>query len=254
VDFKDNRLHAARVHHVLGLINLVENNELAAYGHLAELFSYAGAPLHRHASVRALADYAQAAVLADMDDEARRRLPAISAHLPRQHSARVSQLVNHASALLGLGNVDDTFASMLDDPAGEQWPFERARLRLSYAGWLRRNRRRKEAQHQLSSALALFEKLGAKPWLDVCTRELRASGVRAAPAATPTTAQLSPQEHQVVYLVSEGLTNPQIAARLHLSPRTVSGYLYRSFPKLGVTSRHQIRDVPPPPDWQSTAG
>ena len=44
-------------------------------------------------------------------------------------------------------------------------------------------------------------------------------------------------------LASEGLTNAQIGDRLFLSPRTVSSHLYRSYPKLGVADRHQLRDV-----------
>jgi hypothetical protein len=39
------------------------------------------------------------------------------------------------------------------------------------------------------------------------------------------------------------LTNREIGDRLFLSPRTVSSYLYRSYPKLGVAGRHQLRDV-----------
>jgi DNA-binding CsgD family transcriptional regulator len=254
LDFHDNRLHSARAHHVLGLINLVDGNDLAAYGHLAELFTDSGAPLHPHVSFRALADYAEAAARAGMVDDARRRFSAALDHLSPPHSARVDQLVHHASALLGIGDIGDTVARTLADAAGEQWPFERARLRLTYSGWLRRSRRRKEARRHVSAALATFETLGATPWLEICARELRASGVPATAPAAPSTGQLSPQEHQVVYLAGRGLTNPQIAARLQLSTRTVSGYLYRSFPKLGVTSRHQIRDIPPPPDGRSTAG
>lgn len=162
--------------------------------------------------------------------------------------------MNHASALLGIGNPGDILARTLADTAGERWPFERARVQLSYSGWLRRSRRRKEARRHISAALATFETLGARPWLDICARELRASGVPTTTPALPATGRLSPQEHQVVYLAGRGLTNPQIAARLQLSTRTVSGYLYRSFPKLGVTSRHQIRDIPPPPDGHSSAG
>ena len=55
----------------------------------------------------------------------------------------------------------------------------------------------------------------------------------------------------MIYLVSEGYTNPQIATILNLSVRTVSNHLYRSFPKLGVTSRHQIHDVARPATWPS---
>jgi len=53
--------------------------------------------------------------------------------------------------------------------------------------------------------------------------------------------ELTPQERQIVRLASEGLTNAQIGDRLFLSPRTVSSHLYRSFPKLGVADRHQLR-------------
>jgi hypothetical protein len=44
-------------------------------------------------------------------------------------------------------------------------------------------------------------------------------------------------------MASDGLSNRQIGDRLFLSPRTVSSHLYRSYPKLGVASRHQLRDV-----------
>ncbi|WP_240197057.1 helix-turn-helix domain-containing protein [Nonomuraea lactucae] len=44
-------------------------------------------------------------------------------------------------------------------------------------------------------------------------------------------------------LAARGLTNREIGERLLLSPRTVSSHLYRSFPKLGVTARSQLRDL-----------
>jgi len=55
--------------------------------------------------------------------------------------------------------------------------------------------------------------------------------------------ELTPQQRQIVRLASHGLTNREIGDRLFLSPRTVSSHLYRSYPKLGVASRHQLRDV-----------
>jgi DNA-binding NarL/FixJ family response regulator len=54
---------------------------------------------------------------------------------------------------------------------------------------------------------------------------------------------LSPQQRQIVRLASNGLTDREIGDRLFLSPRTVASHLYRSYPKLGVASRHQLRDV-----------
>jgi DNA-binding CsgD family transcriptional regulator len=55
--------------------------------------------------------------------------------------------------------------------------------------------------------------------------------------------ELTPQQRQIVRLASHGLTNREIGDRLFLSPRTVSSHLYRSYPKLGVAGRHQLRDV-----------
>jgi DNA-binding NarL/FixJ family response regulator len=62
-------------------------------------------------------------------------------------------------------------------------------------------------------------------------------------AARDPLGELTPQERQIVRLASDGLTNREIGDRLFLSPRTVSSHLYRSFPKLGVADRHQLRDV-----------
>lgn len=44
-------------------------------------------------------------------------------------------------------------------------------------------------------------------------------------------------------LAAAGLTNREIGQQLYLSPRTVSSHLYHAFPKLGVTSRAQLKDA-----------
>jgi DNA-binding CsgD family transcriptional regulator len=63
-------------------------------------------------------------------------------------------------------------------------------------------------------------------------------------------ASLTPQQRQIALLAAAGHTNAaaghtnkEIAARLFLSPRTVSTYLYHVFPKLGITSRAALRDA-----------
>lgn len=247
-DFRDQPALAAWLHHAAGSIALAGNHSTTAYAELAELFDESGLPLHSYASYLALADYAEAAVLTARVTEARTQLARILEHLPRPVSPRLTQLIAHADAVLNPESAGVRYSEALSDPAGNRWPFERARLRISYAGWLRRHRRRRDCQHQLAMALTAMADLGAAPWVELCTRELRAAGVRPHSSSVQIGA-LSSQEHIVVYLVSEGYTNPQIAAILNLSVRTVSNHLYRSFPKLGVTSRHQIHDVARPAAW-----
>ena len=53
-------------------------------------------------------------------------------------------------------------------------------------------------------------------------------------------ASLTPTEREVVQLVSEGLANNDIAARLFISPRTVQSHLTHVYTKLGLNSRVQL--------------
>ena len=53
-------------------------------------------------------------------------------------------------------------------------------------------------------------------------------------------ASLTPAEHDVVQLVSEGLGNKDIATRLFISPRTVQTHLTHVYTKLGLTTRVQL--------------
>jgi DNA-binding NarL/FixJ family response regulator len=55
--------------------------------------------------------------------------------------------------------------------------------------------------------------------------------------------ELTPQELQIAQLAATGLTNREIGEMLYLSHRTISSHLYRTFPKLGITSRGELRDV-----------
>jgi len=64
-----------------------------------------------------------------------------------------------------------------------------------------------------------------------------------APGERDALGELTPQQRQIVLLASHGLTNREIGDRLFLSPRTVSSHLYRSYPKLGIADRHQLRDL-----------
>ncbi|WP_272895284.1 LuxR family transcriptional regulator [Nonomuraea sp. MG754425] len=120
--------------------------------------------------------------------------------------------------------------------------FEAARTHLLYGEFLRRKRQRNRARPLLRAALDTFERLGAVPWIDRVRSELRATGETSRPQeqAPGLLDRLTSQERQVVRLAAAGLSNAGIAARLYLSPRTVSYHLYKAYPKLGVGSRNDL--------------
>jgi DNA-binding CsgD family transcriptional regulator len=119
-------------------------------------------------------------------------------------------------------------------------PFERARTNLAYGELLRRSGRRVDARAALRRSLETFDEISAGPWGDRARRELRASGESARRRDPSTVLELTPQEHQVVRLVKEGLSNRDVAGRLFLSPRTVEYHLSHVYQKLGVRSRGEL--------------
>ncbi|MGN6171070.1 MAG: ATP-binding protein [Solirubrobacteraceae bacterium] len=119
-------------------------------------------------------------------------------------------------------------------------PFERARTELAFGEFLRRARRRVEARQHLRAALDVFEGLGARPWTERTRTELRASGQTARRRDPSTRDELTAQELQIASLVTQGLTNRDVAAQLFLSPRTVDFHLRNVFRKLDISSRTQL--------------
>ncbi len=245
-DPAESGLIAARARRALGIAALTNGSHLLAFTQLRQLFSEEGAPVHNIFSYLGVADLAAAAVRADRAIEGQGVLEQALSHLGGTASPRVGQLIARARGILaGPDGAEAHFETALADPAGEQWPFERAQLRLDYGEWLRRRRRINDAKPVLAQALATFRQLRTWSWAQRAEAELRASGVAATgtPGEPDALWELTPQQRQIVRLASEGLTNREIGDRLFLSPRTVSSHLYRSYPKLGVTDRHQLRDV-----------
>jgi DNA-binding CsgD family transcriptional regulator len=117
---------------------------------------------------------------------------------------------------------------------------ELARARLLYGEWLRRQRRRTDAREQLRAAVQMLETIGMETYADRARRKLRAAGGTARRTAVTTAVQLTAQEAQIARLAAEGLSNPEIASRLFLSPRTVQYHLGKVFTKLDITSRGQL--------------
>jgi DNA-binding CsgD family transcriptional regulator/tetratricopeptide (TPR) repeat protein len=117
---------------------------------------------------------------------------------------------------------------------------ECARAQLVYGEWLRRERRRRDAREQLHAAHERFTTMGAGPFAERTARELRASGETARKRTVETSDQLTPQEAQIAGLARDGLSNPEIGARLFISPRTVEYHLHKVFAKLNISSRMQL--------------
>ena len=120
-----------------------------------------------------------------------------------------------------------------------------ARAQLVYGEWLRRENRRVDARQQLSAAYELFDRFGAKGFADRARGELSATGETARRRTAATLSLLTPQEALIARLARDGLTNPEIGARLFISPRTVEYHLHKVFPKLDIISRKELRHALP---------
>ena len=123
-----------------------------------------------------------------------------------------------------------------------------ARTHLLYGEWLRRQRRRGEAREQLRTAYQMLDAMGMEAFADRARHELLATGETAGERtvqAAHVGAALTSQEAQVARLARDGLSNPEIAARLFISARTVQYHLSKVFAKLGISSRGQLHQVLP---------
>lgn len=122
-----------------------------------------------------------------------------------------------------------------------------ARAHMLYGEWLRRGSRRVDARHHLRTAHDMFVSIGMAAFAERARRELIASGerVQKRTVEAPPSDELTPQERQIALLVREGFSNPEVGARLFLSPRTVEWHLRKIFTKLSITSRRQLRDALP---------
>lgn len=97
----------------------------------------------------------------------------------------------------------------------------------------------------LAAALAIFERLGAQPAIDVVRHRLRAAGVRNLPRATTreNPYALTARQMDILALLVEELSNAEIAARLHVSPKTVDHHVSAVLAKLDVHSREEAAQV-----------
>ncbi len=184
-------------------------------------------------------DLVEAYVAVGRSTEARARLRRLAEEAHGSDGPQTHALVARCRGLLGPDH-ERHFEEALTHHARLPVPFEVARTQLLYGEILRRERRRRRAEHQLRAALETFEALGARPWAERAFRELEAVGAVAVRSPPSAVADLTPRELQVAVGVATGATNAEVAARLFMSEKTVARHLSSVFAKLGIRSRTEL--------------
>jgi DNA-binding NarL/FixJ family response regulator len=118
-----------------------------------------------------------------------------------------------------------------------------ARAHLLYGEWLRREKRRVDGREHLRIAREMLVAIGMQAFAERARLELQATGENVRKRTADTRDDLTAQERQIARLAREGLSNPEIGARLFLSPRTVEWHLRNVFAKLGIRSRRDLPDA-----------
>jgi DNA-binding CsgD family transcriptional regulator len=224
-----------------GRIALAGERFTEAYDHFARIFDPADIAYLPFVGGWALADIVDATVYAERDLSAVRRFVAEWETIATQTRAGhlLAQLSYIRAMLAGEATAPQQFSAALAETPG--WPSYRARTQLAYGTWLRRRRHNTESRVPLREAADAFSALGSTRSADRALRELRATGEAVHRRRPEAWDELTAQELQIAQLAADGLTNREIGERLYISHRTVGTHLYQLFPKLGVTSRTELR-------------
>ena len=147
---------------------------------------------------------------------------------------------------------EDLYREAIERLSRTQLRPEFARAQLLYGEWLRREGRRVDSREPLRAAHEMLAAMGMEAFAERARRELLATGERVRKRVVETRDELTPQEEQIARLARDGLSNPEIGARMFLSPRTVEWHLKKVFTKLGISSRVALHDALPGADREAT--
>jgi DNA-binding CsgD family transcriptional regulator len=201
----------------------------------------------------ALPELVEAATLAGQPDVARMGLSRLSEMTQPAGTDWALGTETRSRALLADGETAEAlYREAIERFARTTLRPELARSQLLYGEWLRREDRRADAREQLRAAYDRFGAIGMEAFADRARRELAATGERVGKKPSERSDELTPQEAQIARLARDGLSNPEIGARLFISSRTVEWHLGKVFAKLGIASRSGLRSALPRAEHEVT--
>ena len=200
-------------------------------------------------SVWAAIELLEAASRCDNAELARHALDRIVAATAVAPTDWASGVAARSRALLSAGEeADGLYQEAIERLGRTRLRPELARAHLLYGEWLRRENRRVDARAQLRTAHERFTAIGMEAFANRARGELLATGEKVRTRTVETRDDLTAQEAQIARLARDGLSNPEIGARLFLSPRTVEWHLRKVFAKLGIRSRRELAQALPASD------
>jgi DNA-binding CsgD family transcriptional regulator len=189
----------------------------------------------------ALVELIEAAVRSGASEAASDALDRLSARTSASGTEWALGIEAGSRALLGEGrDAEPHYREAVGRLARSRGVVHLARAQLLYGEWLRRENRRVDAREQLRAAHDQFSRIGAEAFAERAGRELAATGETVRKLTVETRDLLTPQEARIARLASDRRTNPEIGAKLFISPRTVEYHLKKVFTKLDISSRKEL--------------
>ena len=235
------RTYLAFAQIALGVLELTAGKQQAAISHFEEVSAFSDEVGFSNCPVLWWSsDLLECYVSQRMDDAARRELSRLEKAAANPDMPTTAAVTARSRALLEPAMFEEHMTEALRLHAISDMPFELARTELIFGQHLRRHNQAAKARSLLTSALTIFERLGAPDWGSRARNELQATGVRIPQPEAPGLTTLTPQELQVALAVARGHSNREVADLLFLSIKTVEFHLSNVYHKLGINRRTRL--------------